>query len=129
MANIEKIGDKPIRLDKALKQIERTTTVAADQARFAEILRLLDQAYPTNKTSTFDTYTGHLSALILHIMPSLRDPDILTLERQQSALETLEQNYAFDQSNKTARLAVAAIRRELKWLARLRVGINSVIGS
>jgi hypothetical protein len=129
MAEIKKISEKPIRLDKALRQIERTTTVASDHARFAEILRTLEKAYPAHKLSTFDTYAGHLSILIQHIMPSLRDADILTLERQQIALETLEKTYAFDQSSRTTRLAVAAIRREIKWLARLRIGINSVIGN
>jgi hypothetical protein len=129
MAEIDKTREKPIRLDKALRQIERTTAVASDQARFAEILRTLEKAYPSNKGSTFDTYAGHLSTLIQHIMPSLRDPDILSLDRQQTALEMLERKYACDQSSRTTRLAVAAIRRELKWLARLRIGINSVIGN
>jgi hypothetical protein len=129
MAEIDKTSEKPVRLDKAIRQIERTTTVASDKARFAEILRTLDIAYPTNKASTFNTYNGHLSSLIQHIMPSLRDPDILTLDRQQAALEMLERKYSIDQSSRTTRLAVAAIKRELKWLARLRIGINSVIGN
>ncbi len=129
MAKIDKISEKPIRLDRALRQIERTTKVASDQAQFAEILRTLEKAYPSNSVSTFDTYPGHLSILIQHIMPSLRDPDILTLDRQQAALEMLERKYAFGRSSRTTRLAVAAIKRELKWLACLRIGINSVIGN
>jgi hypothetical protein len=129
MVEISKSTAKPVRLDKAVTKLARDAPTEADRARFAELLQKLETPKLSSKTHLSLTDTQLLPRLIEHLMPSLQDPDILTLDRQRRALEVLERQYGSQRTSKAARLAVVAIRRELKWLKNLSVGINSVIGN
>ena len=116
-----------VRLDVA---IERTLAApgldGVTRSYLDETQTIISQADRPGVASGF-AGRNLVDALMIFVMPRLRNPDVLHAERRRVLLEQLQSDLASSSDERLVREGVLTIRRELRRLSQLRQNTNSLV--